>query len=293
MAKRYLGALLVFAFIVTGLGACANVKAAAPGNGQEPRSGTVAVTNGSYGEIDPTGLAGMLRHKDFELVNVHIPYAGEIAGTDAFVPYDQIAGNLARLPADRNASIVLYCRSGMMSGIAARTLVKLGYKNIWSLKGGMAAWQQAGNPLLQQSATPAAQPAPNDTGGTLSSKGAGASLPAETRTNNEGGVTVQITPPGTAGDELVFSVSLNTHSVDLTYDFRALATLRDDQGHAYAAAGWDGGSGGHHLTGKLVFSNNPPVTKPGAKWVELELKDIAGVSVRTFRWDVGSGGSSA
>jgi rhodanese-related sulfurtransferase len=35
-----------------------------------------------------------------------------------------------------------------MSAIAAPTLVKLGYANVWNLDGGMVGWEQAGYPLL-------------------------------------------------------------------------------------------------------------------------------------------------
>ena len=35
-----------------------------------------------------------------------------------------------------------------MSNIAAKSLVKLGYKNVWVLEGGMIVWEQAGHPLL-------------------------------------------------------------------------------------------------------------------------------------------------
>jgi hypothetical protein len=119
------------------------------------------------------------------------------------------------------------------------------------------------------------------------SKGPGAALPAEPRTSEGGGVTVEAMPAGAADGDLAFSLSLNTHMVDLRYDYRALATLRDDQGHVYPAAKWDGGSGGHHVTGKLFFSNNPLRSVPGLKWVELEIKDVAGMPLRTFRWNVG------
>jgi phage shock protein E len=113
-------------------------------------AGGQPATPGSFSKLKSAELASMLKVKDFQLINVHIPYAGEIEGTDVFMPYDQIERNLGRLPADKSAKIVLYCRSGAMSAIAAGTLVKLGYSNIWSLEGGMGAWQEAGYPLIQK-----------------------------------------------------------------------------------------------------------------------------------------------
>ncbi len=110
----------------------------------------VSVAGGSYRNVPPQELNTMLKNKDFVFINVHIPFAGNIAGTDLSIPYDQIQQHLAELPADKNAKIVLYCRSGHMSSLAAETLIKLGYTNVWSLKGGMAAWEQAGYPIESQ-----------------------------------------------------------------------------------------------------------------------------------------------
>ncbi|MDX8463409.1 rhodanese-like domain-containing protein [Mesorhizobium humile] len=94
-------------------------------------------------------LSQMLLRKDFFFVNVHIPYAGQIDGTDAFIPYDKIAQNLDKLPADKRAKIVLYCRSGRMSEIAAEQLSKLGYLHVSHLSGGMIAWQASGRALTE------------------------------------------------------------------------------------------------------------------------------------------------
>ena len=115
----------------------------------KPAQGTtekVTVAGGAYTNVSAGELNAMLKNKDFVFVNVHIPFEGNIAGTDLSTPYDQISApeNLSQLPADKNSKIVLYCRSGRMSEIAAETLVKQGYTNIWNLTGGMVDWEQAG-----------------------------------------------------------------------------------------------------------------------------------------------------
>ena len=95
-------------------------------------------------------LATMLTKKDFFLVNVHVPYEGEIANTDAFIDYDTIADDRDKLPKDKNSSIVLYCRSGGMSDIASKALVHLGYSQVSHLVGGMNGWKDAGFPLIEK-----------------------------------------------------------------------------------------------------------------------------------------------
>lgn len=133
--KRLLTLLFMF---VLSLVACQS-KPAAEGN--------VSAAGGSYKNVTANELNSMLKNKDFVFINVHIPFAGNIAGTDLSIPYDQIEQNLSQLPSDKNAKIVLYCRSGRMSAIAAETLVKLGYTNILNLEGGMDGWEQAGYPI--------------------------------------------------------------------------------------------------------------------------------------------------
>ena len=101
----------------------------------------------SYKNVSVTELATMLKNEDFIFINVHIPFAGNIADTDLSIPYGEIERNLSQLPTDKNAKIVLYCRSGRMSEIAAEKLISLGYTDIWNLKGGMVEWERAGYEL--------------------------------------------------------------------------------------------------------------------------------------------------
>ena len=138
--KRLLFVAILFTLL---LAAC--TRSSAPATSSPPA--TVSVPGGSYTNVSATQLKAMLDKKDFAFINVHIPYEGEIAKTDAFVPYIEIEKNLDKLPADKNTKIVLYCRSGRMSAIAAETLVRLGYTNVWNMEGGMIAWETLGLPL--------------------------------------------------------------------------------------------------------------------------------------------------
>lgn len=106
---------------------------------------------GSWTNVSADELAGMLDAADLTLVNVKTPYIGEIAGTDLVIPYTDLAARAAELPANRAARILVYCRSGAESRVAAQTLLDLGYTNVWNLDGGMAAWSASGRSIVQGS----------------------------------------------------------------------------------------------------------------------------------------------
>lgn len=48
-----------------------------------------------------------------------------------------------RIP-DMQSEIILYCGGGYRSALAADNLQKMGYRRVWSLKGGVKAWKSAG-----------------------------------------------------------------------------------------------------------------------------------------------------
>lgn len=129
-----------------GEGAVSKSAAPAANRGSGEMGQRIRVSGGSFTRVSPTELRGMMRGEDLLLVNTHVPFAGNIPGTDLSIAYDQIGRNLDRLPG-KDEKIALYCRSGTMSASAAETLVGLGYENVWDLEGGMIAWESAGHRL--------------------------------------------------------------------------------------------------------------------------------------------------
>ena len=132
--------LSVVLVVALALGACGQADS------QDPASRSYAKNADGYVDISVAQLAGMMEDKDFALVNVHVPYEGEIPETDLFIPYDGIQEHLDELPA-RDEPIVLYCRSGGMSTMAAEELVKAGYTNVMELDGGFNTWEAEGHEL--------------------------------------------------------------------------------------------------------------------------------------------------
>ena len=108
-------------------------------------------------------------------------------------------------------------------------------------------------------------------------------LEHEEQTNDAANVTVKVRPLSLDGSEerWVFSVDLETHSVDLSEDMLASAALVDSEGRAYAPVAWNGSpQGGHHRSGELVFE----VITPLPKSIRL-IMTIAGTE-RIFEWNL-------
>lgn len=106
---------------------------------------STVIDAGSAALLSPAEFEDIIAAGDAIVLNVHVPYEGHIEGTDAFIPFDEIASS--PLPDYLNQPIALYCRSGNMSATATRTLVEMGYTDVVDLAGGMNAWVETGRPL--------------------------------------------------------------------------------------------------------------------------------------------------
>jgi len=100
-----------------------------------------------------------------------------------------------------------------------------------------------------------------------------------------GQVSVAVTWKGSEAG-VVFQVAMDTHNVDLdSLDLARLATLKTPAGEP-SPTSWDAPKGGHHRAGILTFAATTADGRPtiGAGPIELLIRDVAGVSERSFQW---------
>lgn len=108
----------------------------------------VRTEGGNYLDLTPEAFKARLETAgNVPLINTHIPYEGELPGTKLFLPFDQVEQLKDLLPRDKTVELLLYFRSGRMSTLSAETLVKLGYRNVKNLVGGLNAWEGVGYTL--------------------------------------------------------------------------------------------------------------------------------------------------
>jgi phage shock protein E len=113
-----------------------------------------------FARLDPAAFEERMKNEKAMVINVHVPYEGELDGTDAFIPYDKIKGD-PRLPKDKATEILLYCRTGRMSEEAGNDLHEEGYTNLAHLEGGMKAWEASGRKLIYNPEHAAPQGSPH------------------------------------------------------------------------------------------------------------------------------------
>ena len=107
------------------------------------------------GEITAAEARDRLATGDVALLDVrgaHEWQAGHMPDAPN-IPLGYLQERLAEVPADR--TVVLYCRSGNRSGIAASLLAANGITNVVNLQGGITAWTAAGHPV-EEAADPIA-----------------------------------------------------------------------------------------------------------------------------------------
>jgi rhodanese-related sulfurtransferase len=104
-----------------------------------------------YKAIGPAQLTGLINHDNVLVVDVSATgefEKGHVIGARNVVmsQFDPENKELAKV---RELKVAVVCRNGTTSATAAKRLVKAGFKHVYWLDGGIAAWQSADLPLAK------------------------------------------------------------------------------------------------------------------------------------------------
>lgn len=98
--------------------------------------------------IDPHQAQAMFRQGAL-ILDVREPHEyNEIhAAGSLLVPLAQLAARANEFRAFENRPVILICRLGQRSAVAAEMLAQQGFKSVYNVQGGIIAWEKAGLPV--------------------------------------------------------------------------------------------------------------------------------------------------
>lgn len=99
-------------------------------------------------EITPQEAFAELDSSDAVLIDTREPheYADVHLEGSTLIPPAMVAAEIEKAAPDKSARVIMHCRSGVRSLVAAETLVKMGYEDVVSVAGGILEWQEQGLP---------------------------------------------------------------------------------------------------------------------------------------------------
>ncbi|WP_457610008.1 rhodanese-like domain-containing protein [Lutibacter sp.] len=108
-------------------------------------SNTTQETKGKITLLSPSEFKE--KSKDHQIIDVRTPSEfkeGFIEGAKNInLKDDDFAKEITSL--DKDKPVYIYCRSGHRSGIAAKKMIDLGFKEVYDLQGGILNWEQSNN----------------------------------------------------------------------------------------------------------------------------------------------------
>lgn len=100
---------------------------------------------------DTNQTVQLINHQDALVLDVREANefaSGHIANA-RHIPLGQLATSLKPLEKHKDKTIVVNCQSGTRSAMACGVLRKNGFSQVYNLKGGIKAWEQAGLPMVK------------------------------------------------------------------------------------------------------------------------------------------------
>ena len=105
-----------------------------------------------FASLTPAAAVNLMNGEDVVLLDVREPSetAGGKIAKAIQIPVGSVGSRINELEKHKEKTMLVYCKTGARSGVACRELSKNGFDKIFSLSGGITAWQEAHLPLSKK-----------------------------------------------------------------------------------------------------------------------------------------------
>jgi rhodanese-related sulfurtransferase len=105
-----------------------------------------------FASLTPAAAVQLMNNDDIVVLDVR--EASETAAgkiTKAIqIPVGAVKTRIAELDKHKNKTVLVYCKTGARSGAACKELSNNGFDKVYSLNGGLLAWQEAHLPISKK-----------------------------------------------------------------------------------------------------------------------------------------------
>lgn len=110
------------------------------------------IASQKFASLTPAAAVQLMNTEDVVLLDVREPAeaVGGKIGKAIQIPSSSVAQRMSELEKHKNKTLLVYDKTGARSAIACKELSKNGFEKVFSLNGGLAAWQEAHLPLSKK-----------------------------------------------------------------------------------------------------------------------------------------------
>ena len=105
-----------------------------------------------FASLTPAAAVKLINSENVVVLDVREPsetVGGKIAKAIQ-IPYSGLSKRIGELEKYKQDTLLVYCKSGARAGAACRELSRHGFDKVYSLNGGMLAWQDAHLPISKK-----------------------------------------------------------------------------------------------------------------------------------------------
>ena len=112
----------------------------------------IKIATQRFATLSPAAAVQLMNSEDVVLLDVR--EAAETAGGKIAkaiqMPVGAVQTRIGELEKHKDKTLLVYCKTGARSGAACKELSKNGFDKVFSLNGGLLAWQEAHLPLSKK-----------------------------------------------------------------------------------------------------------------------------------------------